>query len=47
MIKKELNKFKLNAFYPNAAVLNYSVETGVTLENFEQFFENNVLAAIK
>ena len=28
MIKKELNKFKLNAFYPNAAVLNYSVETG-------------------
>ena len=24
-----------------------NVVTGVTLENFEQFFENNVLAAIK
>ncbi|MBS5660083.1 MAG: (2Fe-2S) ferredoxin domain-containing protein [Clostridiales bacterium] len=27
--------------------LDDNVVTGVTLENFEQFFENNVLAAIK
>lgn len=28
MVMMELNNFKFNAFYPNASVLNYSVETG-------------------